>query len=247
VIETHQLTKIFQSRKRGRTVAVDRLDLQCRQGEIYALLGPNGAGKTTTLRILSTLIDPTSGEATVAGWDVRTEKSAIRRLIGVVSYETGVYERMTPREIGRYFGRLNDLDEATIARNLDYVIDLLRMRDFMDTRTDEFSTGMKQKTVVMRALVTAPEILIFDEPTAGLDLLTAKNVVDYIRLLRDEGKTILFSTHVLWEAEKLADTIGIIHDGKLIEQGTLDELRQRSGKDDLEDVFFSLIDGESPA
>ena len=244
MIETRKLKKVFHSRKRGDVTAVDSLDLHCDRGQIYALLGPNGAGKTTTLRILSTLIDPTSGVALVDGKDVRTEKDEIRRLIGVVSYETGVYERMTPREIGTYFGRLNDLDGATIQRNLEYLFELLRMQDFADTRTEEFSTGMKQKTVVMRALITSPEILIFDEPTAGLDILTAKSVVDYIRLLRDQGKTILFSTHVLWEAEKLADTIGIIHEGKLIEQGTLDELRHRAAKDDLEDVFFSLVSGD---
>jgi len=223
-------------------VAVDDLDLHCGDGEIYALLGPNGAGKTTTLRILATLLEPSAGDAFINDLSVRSDQDAIRRLIGVVSYETGVYERMTPREIGRYFGLLNDMSEAEIERNLEYIFDLLRMGDFADQRTDDFSSGMKQKTVIMRALVTAPEILIFDEPTSGLDLLTAKSVVDYIRLLRDQGKTILFSTHVLWEAEKLAARIGIIHGGKLIEEGPLEELRARTGKADIEDVFFSLVE-----
>ncbi len=223
-------------------MAVDDLDLHCGDGEIYALLGPNGAGKTTTLRILATLLEPSAGDAFINDLSVRSDQDAIRRLIGVVSYETGVYERMTPREIGRYFGLLNDMSEAEIERNLEYIFDLLRMGDFADQRTDDFSSGMKQKTVIMRALVTAPEILIFDEPTSGLDLLTAKSVVDYIRLLRDQGKTILFSTHVLWEAEKLAARIGIIHGGKLIEEGPLEELRARTGKADIEDVFFSLVE-----
>jgi sodium transport system ATP-binding protein len=241
VIETRGLTKVYHSRKRGRITAVDALDLECRGGEVYALLGPNGAGKTTVLRILSTLIDPTSGSATVDGHDVATAKTAIRRLIGVVSYETGIYERMTPREIGYYVGRLNDIPDATIAQQLEYVFALLRMQEFADERTDDFSTGMKQKTVIMRALVTAPRILIFDEPTAGLDILTAKSVMDYIRLLRTDGKTILFSTHVLSEAEKLADRIGIIHRGRLIEQGTLADLQTRTGKTDLEDIFFAFV------
>jgi len=242
MIQTSGLTKIFHSPRKGRTVAVDDLDLHCGDGEIYALLGPNGAGKTTTLRILATLLEPSAGDAFINDLSVRSDQDAIRRLIGVVSYETGVYERMTPREIGRYFGLLNDMSEAEIERNLEYIFDLLRMGDFADQRTDDFSSGMKQKTVIMRALVTAPEILIFDEPTSGLDLLTAKSVVDYIRLLRDQGKTILFSTHVLWEAEKLADRIGIIHGGKLIEEGPLEELRARTGKADIEDVFFSLVE-----
>lgn len=243
MIRTTALTKVFAPRRARPTVAVDRLDLRCETGEIYALLGPNGAGKTTTLRIVSTLVDPTSGDAFVNGHSVRTAKAPIRRLIGVVSCETGVYERMTPREIGTYFGRLNDLDDRTIAANLDAIFDLLGMRDFADTRTDDFSSGMRQKTVIMRALVTAPEILVFDEPTAGLDVLTAKRVLDHIRLLKDQGKTVLFSTHVLREAEKLADRIGIIHRGRLVAEGSLDALRAESGRADLEDIFFSHLEG----
>ncbi len=241
MIRTEGLTKEFRSRKRGRIVAVDGLDLNCGAGEIYALLGPNGAGKTTALRILSTLMDPTSGEAWVDGHSVRTEKDRIRSLIGVVSYETRIYNRLTPREIGHFFGRLNDMPDDEIDRSLEYVFDLLGMGEFADELTDDFSTGMKQKTVLMRALVTRPRILVWDEPTSGLDLITAKRVVDYIRLLKEEGNTVLFSTHILWEAEKLADRIGIIHRGRLQVEGSLDALRERTGKADLEDVFFSLV------
>lgn len=241
MIETQGLRKVFTSRKKGETVALAHLDLHCPTGAVYALLGPNGAGKTTSLRILSTLMEPTDGEALVGGYPIRTHKDEIRRLIGVVSYETGVYERMTPREIATYFGRLNDLDERVLQQNLDRLLTTLRMEAFADERTDTFSTGMRQKTVLLRALITDPQILLFDEPTAGLDLLTAKSVTDHIRWLRQEGKTILFSTHILWEAEKLADTIGIIHQGQLIAEGSLDALRARTGKSDLEDIFFSLV------
>ena len=223
------------------TRAFQDLDLRCNDGEIYALLGPNGAGKTTTLRILATLMDPTSGDAHIDGFSVTTQKREIRRRIGVVSYETGIYERMTPREIGEYFGRLNKMEPTQVRENLEYIFELLRMRDFADRRTDDFSTGMRQKTVLMRALVTAPSVIIFDEPTAGLDLLTAKSVVDYIRLLKEQGKTIVFSTHVLWEAEKLADTIGIMDQGRLVGQGSLEDLRAQVGHQDLEDIFFSMI------
>ena len=247
MIRTEVLSKEFRSRGARRVQAVDRLDLTCDPGEIYALLGPNGAGKTTVLRILSTLMDPTSGEAWVRGHSVRTEKAAIRALIGFVSYETRVYERLTPREIGHFFGRLNDMAPAAVEDNLEYIFDLLDMAEFADERTDTFSTGMKQKTVLMRALVTNPLILIWDEPTSGLDVLTAKRVIDYIRLLKGEGKTVLFSTHILWEAEKLADRIGIIHRGRLRSEGTLQSLRARTGLGDLEDIFFSLVgaDGEA--
>lgn len=244
MIRTQALGKEFRARGRRRVRAVDRLDLSCDPGEIYALLGPNGAGKTTVLRILSTLMDPSSGDAWVRGHSVRTEKAAIRALIGFVSYETRVYERLTPREIGHFFGRLNDMTPEAIEGNLAYIFDLLDMAGFADERTDAFSTGMKQKTVLMRALVTNPDILIWDEPTSGLDVLTAKKVIDYIRLLRREGKTVLFSTHILWEAEKLADRIGIIHRGRLRTEGTLESLRARTGLGDLEDIFFSLVGAE---
>jgi sodium transport system ATP-binding protein len=241
MIRVDNLGKIFKGRKRGEVLALQDVSFRVKEGEIFALLGPNGAGKTTTLRILSTLIRPTSGDAYISQFSVQKHKEDVRKLIGVVSYETGVYERMTPVEIGYYFGRLNDLDDAEIGKNLEYIFHLLRMRDFVDQRTETFSSGMKQKTVIMRALVTNPQVLIFDEPTSGLDLLTAKNVMDYIRLLRENGKTILFSTHILWEAEKLADRIGIIHKGDLVENGSLDVLRQKTGKRDLEEIFFSIV------
>jgi len=244
LIRTENLRKIFRSRRDGTVTALDGVSLTCRDGEVYALLGPNGAGKTTMLRILSTLIEPTAGAAWVNELSVTRDKKAIRHQLGVVSYETGVYERMTPREIAFFFGRLNGLGDAEIRRNLDYVVELLRMGEFVDRRTDDFSTGMKQKTVIMRALITDPKILIFDEPTAGLDILTAKRVTDYIDLLKREGRTILFATHILREAEKLADTIGIIHDGRLAAEGTLDELRRRTGRIDLEEIFFSLVENE---
>ena len=247
MIRTEHLRKVFSGKNRRAKVALEELNLRCDKGQVYALLGPNGAGKTTCLRILATLMDPTSGAAFVRGMDVRRDKKEIRRILGVVSYETGVYERMTPREIGRYFGRLNDMDPAEIDRNLDYIFDLLRMTAFVDRRTETFSTGMKQKTVIMRALVTDPEVMLFDEPTAGLDLLTAKSVMDYIRLLKQNGKTILFSTHILWEAEKLADKIGVINEGRLIAEGSLDNLRTLTGYSDIEDVFYSLLGVETKA
>jgi len=242
VIQARHLTKIYTSKKQGRVAALDGLSLTCAAGEVYALLGANGAGKTTLLRILSTLIEPTSGSATIGGLSVREAKHDVRRLIGVVSYETGVYERMTPREIAYFFGRLNGLEDPIIERHLAACVEMLRMGDFVDRRTDGFSSGMKQKTVILRALITDPQVLLFDEPTSGLDLRTAKNVADHIRLLRENGKTVLLTTHILWEAERLADTIGILAEGKLIAEGSLADLRRVTGRTDIEDIFFTLTD-----
>jgi sodium transport system ATP-binding protein len=244
VIRTEGLRKEFRSKSRGRVVALDGLDLECERGEIYALLGPNGAGKTTALRILSTLMTPTSGDAWVGGFSVQSDPAQVRRQIGVVSYETRPYDRLTPRETAIFFGRLNDLADSAIHERLESIASLLRMEDFLDEPAERLSTGMKQKTVLLRALITEPSVLLFDEPSAGLDVITAKGVMDYIRTLRDEGRTILFSTHVLWEAERLADRIGIIDRGRLVEEGTLEELRARTGRRDLEDIFFARVTGE---
>ncbi len=241
MIETRDLRKTFRSRSRGRVDALDGLTLTCERGQVYALLGPNGAGKTTALRILSTLMTPSGGDALIDGISVTAEPEAVRRKIGVVSYETRPYDRLTPRETATLFGRLSDMEEADIARMIGEISDLLEMKDFLDEPAEDLSTGMKQKTVLLRALVTNPTVLLFDEPSAGLDVLTAKRVTDYIRLLRDQGRTVLFSTHVLWEAERLADRIGIIHRGRLAEEGTLEDLRRRTGATDLEDIFFDRV------
>ena len=242
MIEAQDLTKIYNSKKEGRLAALDGMSLMCEAGRIYALLGANGAGKTTLLRILSTLIEPTAGNATIGGLSVRGDKDEVRRLIGVVSYETGIYERMTPREIAYFFGRLNGLDDSRIASNFATCVEMLSMEDFVDRRTDGFSTGMKQKTVILRALITDPQVLLFDEPTAGLDLMSAKSVTDHVRMLRDHGKTVLMTTHILWEAERLADTIGILAEGCLVAEGSLADLRRDTGCDDIEDIFFTLTE-----
>ena len=210
-------------------------------GRSIGLLGPNGAGKTTALRILSTLISPTGGDAWVGDFSVRTDPLEVRRQIGVVSYETRPYQRLTPRETALFFGRLNDLSDEVILERLGRIASILRMGEFLDEPAERLSTGMKQKTVLLRALITEPSVLLFDEPSAGLDVITAKGVMDYIHSLRDEGRTVLFSTHVLWEAERLADRIGIIDRGRLVEEGTLEELRSRTGLNDLEDIFFSRV------
>ena len=236
-----RLTKYYPDLRRGQVVALAGLSFRAYPGQIYGLLGPNGAGKTTTLRILSTLLQPTSGTATLNGYDIVRQPAQARRQIGFVSTSTAVYDRMTAWEMVEYFGRLHDLDEELLRCRMEELFDLLRMNDIRDLLGAKMSTGMKQKVSIARALVHDPPILIFDEPTVGLDVLVARSLLQTIAELRDQGKCILFSTHIMREAEKLCDRIAILHRGYLLAEGTLEQLREQYGQQDLEDLFFRLI------
>jgi len=241
MIEVQDLTKTFPDLRHGQIVAVDRISFRCGAGEVFGLLGPNGAGKTTTLRILSTILKPTSGTAMVAGADVVREPELVRRRIGFMSSSTAIYDRMTAWEMVEYFGRLYGMEESRLRDRMEQLFDELHMNDFRDVLGSRMSTGMKQKVSIARTIVHDPPVLVFDEPTAGLDVLVARAVLQCIARLRDQGKCIVFSTHVMREAEKLCDRIAIIHRGRILSMGTLDELRERHGEDDLEELFFRLI------
>ncbi len=243
MIETHNLTKVFRDKKRGQIRAVDGISFRCQPGQIYGLLGANGAGKTTTLRMLATILQPTDGSARVAGFDITEQPEQVRTKIGFLSTATALYGRLTARELVEYFGRLNGLNGGALRRRTDELFALLGISDFADRRCDKLSTGMKQKVSIARTLVHDPPVMIFDEPTVGLDVMAARTIVGFIRDCRDRGKTVIFSTHVMSEAEKLCDTIGIIHNGKLLAEGTLSELRARSGLDDLEEIFVRMVEG----
>jgi len=233
MIQVEGLTKIFHDKKRGKVLAVDNLKFNCQKGQIFGLLGPNdcqkgqifgllgpnGAGKTTTLRILATMMLPTKGEIMVNGLDVVKHPAKVRRQIGFLSSETGLYDRFTPRETVMFFGRINGVEDKVIKKR----------------------TGMKQKLSIARSIIHDPPVLILDEPTVGLDIITAKIVIEYVKSFRDQGKCIIYSTHIMREAEKLCDMIAIIHQGNLIAQGTLEELKENSSSDDLEEIFFELI------
>ena len=242
MIEARQLVKRFPDKKRGAVCAVDRVTFSCRPGEIYGLLGANGAGKTTTLRILATILAPTEGTAVVAGYDVAKEPQKVRSCVGFLSTATALYGRLSAREMVEYFGRLHGLGEKALQRRTDELFDRLEMDDFRDRRCDKLSTGMKQKVSIARTLVHDPSVMIFDEPTAGLDVMAARTIVRFIRECRGSGKTVIFSTHVMSEAEKLCDHIGIIHGGRLLAEGTLPELRERTGLRDLEDIFVKVVE-----
>jgi sodium transport system ATP-binding protein len=241
MIEARQLTKIFRDKKRGEIRAVDGVSFRAEPGRIYGLLGANGAGKTTTLRLLATLLQPSSGGATVAGFDVTREPEKVRAQVGFLAASTALYARLTAREMIGYFGRLHGMDDARLKARVAQLAAQLGMDEFLDRRCDKLSTGMKQKTSIARTLVHDPAVMIFDEPTLGLDVMTARTIVRFVRECRDRGKTVIYSTHVMSEAERLCDVVGIIHDGRLRAEGTLAELRQQSGEQDLEEIFVRAI------
>ena len=244
VIETQQLSKQFEDKKRGAIRAVDRVSFRCQPGQIYGLLGANGAGKTTTLRLLAAILEPTDGTAQVAGYDVVTQAEKVRAHVGFLSTATALYGRLSAKEMVEYFGRLHGLDEVLLQRRIDEIFRRLDMDEFGERRCDKLSTGMKQKVSIARTLVHDPPVMIFDEPTLGLDVMAARTIVDFIRECRQQGKTVIFSTHVMSEAEKLCDTIGIIHNGRLLAEGTLAQLRERYGQHDLEEIFVRVVESE---
>ena len=247
MIEAHNLTKTFHDKKRGAIHAADHVSFQVQPGQIYGLLGANGAGKTTTLRLLATLLTPTSGTATVAGFDVVRDAQKVRANVGFLAASTALYGRLTAREMITYFGRLNGMADPAIRARIKQLSAELDMDEFLDRRCDKFSTGMKQKTSIARTLVHDPAVMIFDEPTLGLDVMTARAIVRFVRDCRARGKTVIYSTHVMSEVEKLCDVIGIIHGGKLLAEGTLADLRVRHGEQDMEEIFVKAVGGEEAA
>jgi len=235
------LSKRFQDKKRGEIRAVDNVSFTCQPGEIYSLLGANGAGKTTTLRMLATILEPTDGTAVICGHDVIEEPEKVRANVGFLSTATALYPRLTAQELVEYFGRLNGLDELTLKKRVDDIFNRLDMNGFRDRRCDKLSTGMKQKTSIARTLVHDPPVMIFDEPTTGLDVMTARTIITFISDCRDRGKAIIFSTHIMSEVERLCDHLGIIHDGKLLAHGTVPELRAKYGEHNLEEIIVKVV------
>ncbi len=241
MIHVENLSKSFADLKRGRVSALDGVTFDVRPGEIFGLLGPNGAGKTTCLRILSTVLKPTGGRATVAGYDVSTQPAQVRANIGFMSGNTGIYDRMTAWEMVEYFGKLYGIEDHLLEQRLNEVFSMLQMNEIRDLLGSKMSTGMKQKVSIARTIIHDPPVLIFDEPTSGLDILVARKVLKAIEALKEQGKCIIFSTHIMREVEKLCDRIAIIHKGKILAAGTVKELEQQHHENDVEELFFDLI------
>jgi len=245
MIEVRELTKSYSDLRRGQFVALAGVSFTARPGEIFGLLGPNGAGKTTLLRILSTVLTPSSGTAIVGGHDVVTQPTLARKQIGFVSANTANYDRMTAWEMVEYFGRLHGIAAEPLREQMEILFARLAMNEIRDLPGAKMSTGMKQKVSIARALVHDPPVLIFDEATIGLDVLVARTLLKTIAQLRDQGKCIVFSTHIMREAERLCDRLAIIHRGRILTAGSLGELRERYNEPDLEELFFQLIQNEN--
>lgn len=242
MIQVHHLTKVYEDPDGGEVTAARDVSLTCKAGEIYGLLGPNGAGKTTTLRCLATILTPTSGTATVAGHDLVKEPEAVRRRIGFLSANTGLYARLTPRETLRFFGELHGLHCDALHRRVEDVLTLFDIASYADRPNDRLSTGMKQRVGLARAVVHDPPVIILDEPTSGLDPIVSRTVEQAVRSLARAGKCVLFSTHLLSQAEEVCDRIGVIGEGKVLAEGTIPELCARTGTKTLAQAFFALFD-----
>ena len=243
MIEVQGLRKSFQSRG-GAIVAVDGVSFVARDGEITGLLGPNGAGKTTTLRMLYTLMQPDAGRVLVDGLDPAAEAGNVRRRLGVLPDARGLYKRLTARENIAYFGRLHGLDAAVMTARIERLALALGMQDFIDRRTEGFSQGQRTKTAIARALVHDPRNVLLDEPTNGLDVMTTRGLRQFLRELRSEGRCVLLSSHIMQEVAALCDRIVVIAHGRVVAQGTPDELRAQTGESNLEEAFVHVIGSE---
>jgi sodium transport system ATP-binding protein len=241
MVRTFELKKHFRDQK-GRTVkAVDGVSFEAKPGEVFGLLGVNGAGKTTCLRMLSTVLWPTSGRAEVAGYDVRKDSASVRSSIGFLSNSTALYGRLTPRETLAYFGGLYGLSGKRLSERIAYAVEALGIEPYIDRLCDKLSTGQKQRLSIARAILHDPPVLFFDEPTVGLDVLTSQTVMEFIEGVRDQGKTVVFSTHIMSEAERLCDRIAVIHHGLICGEGSVQDLLDSTGEESLEKAFLKVV------
>ncbi|WP_026882495.1 ATP-binding cassette domain-containing protein [Clostridium akagii] len=237
MIEVMNLSKQFKDVK-----AVDNLNFTINDGEIVGLLGENGAGKTTTLRIISTMIKCTGGTVKVNGVDINKESSKVRSQIGILfGGEVGLYDRLTARENIRYFAELNGMTKDAADESIKNLSEELQMTEYMDRRIGKFSRGMKQKVAIARSIVHEPKVILLDEPTAGLDVSSSRLIHDFIKNCKKQNKAIVFSSHSMEEVQKLCDRIIIIHKGKMVEQGTINELKAKYNSDDMEQIFMNLV------
>ena len=255
MIQIKDLTKIYKlnakkmqelKTKENKKIAVNNLSLEARPGEIFGLLGPNGAGKTTTLRCVATLLKPTKGSVSVCGFDTQKEGQKVRDSIAFLTNEIKLDPNFSADYMFKFFGRLHGMSEAQIIARQEELFGVFGINDFKNKKIEELSTGMKQKAAIAVSLVHDPKVVIFDEPTSGLDIVTARSVTDYLKHLRDIGKTVIVSTHIMSEAEKLSDRIGVIIGGQKVEEGTLSEILARNEVADLEDAFFKLYSKYCP-
>ena len=222
-------------------VAVDNVSFECKSGRVFSLLGPNGAGKTTTLRMISTIVKPTSGSIEIDGVDAIANPQASRAKIGFLTGSTGLYERLTPDEVLKYFADLNDISKEQFEAQKNKYYDLLDMHDFKSKKIGQLSTGMKQKVSITRTMIHDPNVVVFDEPTSGLDVITAENIIKLIKDCKDAGKTVIFSSHIMSEVDLLCDDLAIINKGKLLFTGTMSDFRTNMQAETLTGEFIRIV------
>jgi sodium transport system ATP-binding protein len=243
MIDVNDLHKSFTA-KTGTVHAVQGVSFTAHDGEITGLLGPNGAGKTTTLRMLYTLMNPDSGSITVDGFSAASQATEVRTHLGVLPDARGVYKRLTARENIAYFGRLHGMSEALIAERTERLVTALGMSEFIDRQCEGFSQGQRTKTAIARALIHDPKNVILDEPTNGLDVMTTRGLREFLLQLKAEGRCVIFSSHIMQEVAALCDRIVVIAHGKVVANGTPDEIRRNTGESNLEEAFVKVIGSE---
>ncbi len=247
MIEIQNLSKHFGTARSGLVQALQDVNLELPNGQIVGLLGLNGAGKTTLMRLIYGLLEPSAGSIRVDGLDVRTRANAARRRLGVLPDDTGLYRRLTARENIAYFGRLHGMAEADLQRHSDELIDLLGMAGIAERRAEGFSLGERMKTALARAIVHQPSHILLDEPTNGLDVITTRAVRKLLLTLRDRGRCVLFSSHLMHEVNNLCDRVILIARGRIVADGTVAEVVERAGESNLEDAFVKLTGAEEVA
>ena len=250
MIRAQELYKEFELNRQQRkelntsdtkSIAVRDVSFECHAGRVFSLLGPNGAGKTTTLRMLATIFKPTSGNIEIAGIDALKHPETTRARIGFLTGSTGLYARLTPNELISYFADLYGVDKQVMEQRKLKLYDLLDMHDFQNKRIGKLSTGMKQKVSICRTMIHDPEVLIFDEPTSGLDVITAENIIRLIQSCKEDGKTVIFSSHIMSEVDLLCDDLAIIDKGRLLYSGTMESFRNEMKESNLTSEFIRII------
>lgn len=253
MIQVEHLSKEFRLNKKQQkeqgssskiVKAVDNISFTCKPGRIYSLLGPNGAGKTTTLRMIATILKPSSGSIRVGDYSVTESPEKVRATIGFLTGSTGLYDRLTPKEVIRYFGDLYAMDKAHFTERRDQLFELLGIHEFANKKIGQLSTGMKQKVSIVRSIIHDPEVVIFDEPTSGLDVITSANIIQLIRDCKAQGKTVIFSSHIMTEVDLLCDDLAIIHKGKICYADTMDAFREATKGTSLTESFINIVQNE---
>ncbi len=233
--------------KETKAIAVDDVSFTCQPGRVFSLLGPNGAGKTTTLRMLSTIFKPTSGSIKICGIDAVENPQEARKKIGFLTGSTGLYARLTPNELIKYFADLYGISKEDFEERKNRMYDLLDMYDFQNKRIGKLSTGMKQKVSITRTMIHDPEVVVFDEPTSGLDVITAENIIKLIRDCKDQGKTVIFSSHIMSEVDLLCDDMAIIHKGNILFNGTMEEYKAQMQAENITAEFIRIVNQNKTA